>query len=247
MNLQEIEMLTCTFENCSVFELSAQPTTVLEFFESDGGEFIHPQFRVPRAGQLDVVHELAALGGSWSGVSLRHPALQPELYDYSYAAKSNFDPLSRSGAGSFSYIPETRTLSLNQNTDYPEPDAVKAPKMERNASGLIQFLYHFAPLLRPSYACITPVIDPEFDSYPCSEFRETGTVAYLCWANYIGLEIVQQVGEEFLRTAPGWKCVQLPCGGFLYIVTEKFLDWQFAKHRHYVKYFRQMFPNIEEL
>lgn len=247
MNLDKLSGVNCTFVNCATFSPEAEPIEVLTFLERNEGEFIHDHTREKHPDSVGAAKKDLDACESWFTLSFRQSALQPEVYDYVHAAKHGYDALSRPGAGSLSYIPKTRTVDVHQNIDFPDALQVKATKMERVGIGMLQFIYHFAPLLRPSYACVAPVIDPQFDPNPAVAFRETGAVSFLCWANYFGPEIVAQVGEEFLRNAPCWQRVQLPCGGFLCVVTQSFLDWHFGKHRAHVQYFRQKFPDIDEL
>jgi len=244
MNLEELSGIDCTLEDCAAFTTDLRPEDLVVFLEKHEGEFIHPHTRDKHPDPAGVIRKLAEHLRWWSGLALRQPALQPEVYDYARAAEHGHDPLSRPGAGNLSYIPETRTFNLHQNTEFPDADPVK---VERVGIGLLQFLFHFAPLLKPTYAYIKAVTDPEFEPIPSVDFRETGTVNYLCWANYFGPTLVAKVGERFLLAAPGWQRVKLSCGGILYVVTQSFLDWHFGKHRPYVQYFRNAFPGIDEL
>ncbi|MBY0459035.1 MAG: hypothetical protein K2V38_16990 [Gemmataceae bacterium] len=247
MNLEELTGIDCVFVGCAAFRDGAEVPEVLDFLAQREGEIIHADTREEYLDPLQCVREDPD-GDLFRGygVSFRQRALQPEVYDYVHAAEGGYDPLSRPGAGALSYYRDSRTLTLHQNTDFPDPVQERATKIERVGIGLLQFIYHFAPLLRPAYAYID-AIDADTGAFPNESFRETGEVTFLCWANYFGPAIVAKVGEGFLLEAPGWQRVKLPCGGVLYVVTQGFLGWHFGKHRSHVQYFRQKFPDIEEL
>lgn len=247
MNLGELGSLNCVFENCSTFASESSPAEVIPFFEGHQGEFNEHLTREKHSDPVGAAQKELELFGYYN-LSFRHRDLQLQDRDYYYAAKHGYDALSRPGSAGLTYFPKTRTLNIHQDIDFSDADIqLRTTKIERVALGQLQFLNHFAPLLKPAYGYIMPVIDPEYDPIPSEEFRETGTVAYLCWANYFGPQIVAQVGEDFLREAPGWRIVDLPCGGFLYVTTPSFLEWHLGKHRALVRYFRQKFPDIEEL
>lgn len=246
MATQELERLNCTFEGCSALSAGAEPAEVVSLFRGHGGEFIDHLTREQDPDPVGLaLQELRTFG--WYNLSFRQRLLQLQVDDCVQTSTNGSDQHSRHGTGSFTCFPDTRTLSLCQNTCYPDTGEAQFRKTERAALGLLQFLNYFAPLLKPAYGYIMPVIDPQYDPVPSEAFRESGTLAYLCWANYFGPQIVAEVGEDFLSEAPGWRMVELPCGGFLYVVTESFLDWHFDKHRDIVRYFRQKFPDIEEL
>jgi hypothetical protein len=245
MNLDELTQMECVFEACRRFAPGAGVAGVFPVLAAEEGELLDPRTRERHPDPLASVRDEPD-GRLFGGVSYRQAALQPDVYDYFHASERGQDPLDRPGAGSLSYFPDTRTLTLSQRSEFGGSDLERATKIERVGVGLLQFIYHFAPLLQAEYAFVE-AFEEDSRTHPGQEYRESGDVAYLCWANYFGPDLVERVGGEFLRQAPCWRCVMPPGGGILCVMTEKLLDWRFGKHRGAVEYFRQKFPDIEEL
>jgi hypothetical protein len=246
MNLDELSAMECTFENCASFSSNPEPAEILAFMEQHEGEFIHARTREKHPDPVSAANNDLKSTGAWYSVPYRQAALQPDVYDYFHASERGQDPLARPGAGSLSYFPDTRTLKLGQCSGFGVTDPERPAKIEGVAAGLLQFIYHFAPLLQAEYGFVE-AFEGDSRTHPGKEYRESGDVAYLCWANYFGPDLVERVGGEFLRQGPCWRAVMPPGGGILCVMTEKLLDWRFGKHRGAVEYFRQKFPDIEEL
>src|SRR5262249_49031707 len=160
MRLGDLRFIDCNFVDCDAFTPRTSAAEIVALLEQHEGEFIDVNTREKHPDPLKSAREDPDGRLSACAVSLRHPALQPDVYDYAHAAEKGYDPLSRPGAGGLSYFPQTRSATLHQSVSFPDEDPAK---VERAATGLLQFLHYFAPLLRPAYAFIKPVIDAQFD------------------------------------------------------------------------------------
>ena len=81
--------------------------------------------------------------------------------------------------------------------------------------------------------------DPDLDVYLRDE------IPRLFWANLFGPRHVERLGRDFLQKAPGWRLIELPDGGLIYIATESYMEWWHHDFTAFRDYFRQRLPDIE--
>jgi hypothetical protein len=138
----------------------------------------------------------------------------------------------------FSFGQQSRSVAVSQDALLEDQRMV-----DPLALGQLLLTCELYPHLEPAYGWI----DENGANLPFKPRPEPtpATLPYVFWANVFGPEHVRFLGRGFLAEAPGWRLIDLPGGGMLYVISESYLEWWHTDRDDVLAYFRQREPAIE--
>jgi hypothetical protein len=135
----------------------------------------------------------------------------------------------------FDYLSEQDRVTFVQSGDIDD-----AHILDEMALGQLLLATELQPHLSPGYGWI----DEGGGNFPTVDLMRPGQPGYLFWANFFGPEHVAAFGHEFLAGAPGWRIVDFPDGGVLFVGTRSYSAWRRGKNAEILSYFRQRLPTV---
>jgi hypothetical protein len=105
------------------------------------------------------------------------------------------------------------------------------------ALGQLRLVCELYPHLLPTYGWV----DEDGPNLPSPQLGglRPADLRYLFWANVFGPGHVAQLERAFLEGAPGWRLMDLPGGGLLYVVSESYSRWRNEDHSDVLTYVRR--------
>lgn len=223
---------TTILYQCSRLSVTGGAAEAVTAARAVGGEFIRPGNQQP---DLDPLRYADAEGNMIVGAYLRHPALR--------ADRSTLGDFRRMGLpadtppwAKFSFAQESCSVHVSQDASLDDQWMV-----DPLALGQLLLAVDLSTPLSPAYGWI----DESGANLPFKPEPTPVSLRYVFWANVFGPEYVRFLGHDFLAAAPGWRLVDLPGGGMLYVVSESYLEWWHRDRDDVLAYFRQKVPNIQ--
>jgi hypothetical protein len=114
--------------------------------------------------------------------------------------------------------------------------------VDARALGQLRLVCELYPHLLPAYGWV----DEDGPNLPSPQRGGLGPsdLRYLFWANVFGPGHVAQLERAFLEGAPGWRLVDLPGGGLLYVASESYGRWRHEGRSDVLTYFRRRAPGV---
>jgi hypothetical protein len=205
---------------------------------SVGGEFISWRGTGYQLGLEPIVRP--APSGSFGGptrADFHHPALRMDLLSQ-LVIRSQGLPTDTPPWAYLSYSHEAHVVSVGQDAGLEDQRLV-----DQLALGQLRLACDLCPRTEPVYGWI----DERGHNAPSwgAEGPTPHDLRFIFWANVFGPKYAEFLGRDFLHNAPGWQLVDLPGGGFLYVVTESYLDWRNNDRGDVLAHFQQRVPNIQ--
>jgi hypothetical protein len=236
--MREGNVNTFTTKLCGCSQLGAErgAAEAIAAVRAGGGEFVRycPGGFEP---DPDPLRSLNADGSVLRRAEFRHRALRPDrtILD-SIRARGlppNTPPTAR-----LTFIRDGRTVWVHQDGLLEDQRLV-----DPLALGQLLLACELYPHLLPAYGWVDEnganLPDPQRGGVRPDDLR------YVFWANVFGPGHVEYLGRDFLEAAPGWRLVDLPGGGLLYVVSESYLQWWHEDRADVRAYFQQRAPGVQ--
>jgi hypothetical protein len=227
---------------CRAIPQSQGAQRAVDTLRSQGAEFLsggHPITKVKKfstSGDFDREAVIGEDGSIIAGLDLEHHLLVPDVSTKELIRQSGL-AMNAKAYGNFGFFADTCGVSVSQNAEVTNQLDVKADGV---ATGLLALALHFYPSLRPTYGWVD-----EFGwNLPEGKSLASHRPRFLFWATFFGPEYVRKIGRDFLKSAPGWRSVDLEDGGILHVVTESYQAWWENEQPELLAYFRQAFPKL---
>jgi hypothetical protein len=239
------DALSLTFVVCQAIDEQDGVRQSIDLFRQSGGRFIYQGGLEPYDHPESWIWESGTLS-----CDVRHPDLMPDQmteFDAKHLGPSALElprasfvcfPKIGTGLIPVSEWAPVRAIRLRQATGFDDGEVWK---LDRVAWGLVRMAGLLYPLFRPRFS----YIDESAAGQPTLDVYLRDELPCLFWVNLFGPELVERLGRDFLRTAPGWRLVEFTDGGVMHIATASYWEWWNTDFTDLRDYFRQQLPGIE--
>jgi hypothetical protein len=228
-----LDTLTMDFYRCAELPTEGGAAAAIRLIQQLGGQFLSIAGLRPEPDPFSTISEE---GNSIGLMRFEHETLLLDSEMLNEIRRGRF-PATVKGQAGFSFSQKTYSVHVSQAVW-----TAGQPFTDRLALGLLSFALYLYPHLRPNLGSIDELGWNGLEK----DDVEGNRLPYVYWANIFGPEFVRLLGPDFFEHIPGWRVVDLPDGGVLYVATESFTEWWLHDQDDVVAHFRRRFPKIRQ-